>query len=84
MINTLRRHPKINSDHFLEIKIRTNFSQQESNWTWGGKNNVLQVILDEFDSFHCQLSQNMTTFRSSSSVEQYLSKIDKSLRQSHE
>ena len=55
MINTLRRHPKINSDHFLEIKIRTNFSQQESNWTWGGKNNVLQVILDEFDSFLCLL-----------------------------
>ena len=59
MITTLRRHPKINSDHFLEIKIRINFSQQdiflESNWTWGGKNNVLQVILDEFDSFLCQL-----------------------------
>ena len=68
MITTLRRHPKINSDHFLEIKIRTNFSQQdiflESNWTWGGKNNVLQVILDEYNSFFCKLRQNIMTFYS--------------------
>ena len=50
MITTLRRHPKINSDHFLEIKIRTNFSQQdiflESNWTWGGKNNVYVHLMN--------------------------------------